>query len=119
MSTEERLLRLENAFNTLVELMRNADERADGHQAWINTLGEAQAESERRIAALVDAQIRTEEKAQRTDEALRQLAESHQLLADAQRQLAESERLTDQRFDALIDILTKARGTRGNGSGEA
>jgi hypothetical protein len=106
------LLRLESSFNALVELARHADERADGHQAWINTLGEAQVESERRISALVDAQIRTEEKAQRTDEALRQLA-------DAQRQLADSQRLTDKRLNALIEILTKARGSNGDGSGDA
>jgi hypothetical protein len=75
MTTEERVLRLENAFATLAEmvanektrtdlllqLVRDHEERSETHGSWINQLGTAQAESERKIAALVDAQIRTEE----------------------------------------------------------
>ena len=116
MATEERLLRLENAFATLaelasnhherisgleqsfqmlVELARSADERMDQHLAWINQLGEAQANTETKMAALTDAQIRT-------DEALSRLAES-------QAKLAESQAHSDQRLDALIDIVREGR----------
>ncbi len=83
MTAEERLLRLENAFATLaelaanqngriarleesfltlVELARRSDERVDQHQEWINQLGAAQAESERKIAALADAQAHTDQR---------------------------------------------------------
>jgi len=82
MTVEERVLRLENAFATLEELAARSDgrtsdlekhfkmltqlivsasERADTHEAWINRLGEAQANASAQIAALADAQIRTEE----------------------------------------------------------
>jgi chromosome segregation ATPase len=64
--TETRTADLENSFQLLTELARNASERADTHDAWINQLGAgqaelraAQAESEHKIAALADAQIRT------------------------------------------------------------
>jgi hypothetical protein len=123
MSTDERLLRLENAFTTLaelagghnerisnieqsfqtlVELARSADERMDQHLAWINQLGEAQANSEGRIAALANAQIKT-------DESLAKLAEAHAKLAEAQAKLAEAQAHTDQRLDALIDIVRESR----------
>lgn len=68
MSTEDRVAQLESAFATLVQLVRNHGERFDTHLAWINRLGEAQADSEEKIAALVNAQIRTEDE-------LRKLAE--------------------------------------------
>jgi hypothetical protein len=58
-------------------------------------LGEAQANSEAKIAALADAQIKTEE-------ALVKLAEAHT-------KLAESQAHTDQRLDALIDIVREFR----------
>ena len=102
MTTEERLLRLENAFATLseiagqsnnridllIELARSSEERMDQHLAWINQLGEAQANSEARIAALADAQIKT-------DAALTRLAEA--------------QAHTDQGLDALIDIVRELR----------
>jgi DNA repair exonuclease SbcCD ATPase subunit len=66
--TETRTADLENSFQLLTELARNASERADTHDAWINQLGAgqaelraAQAESEHKIAALVDSQLLTEE----------------------------------------------------------
>jgi hypothetical protein len=72
----------------------------DQHLRWINQLSEAQANSDAKIAALADAQIRTEETirdlAARTDAALVRLAESQVH--------------TDQRLDALIDIVREGRG---------
>jgi multidrug resistance efflux pump len=75
MSTDERVAQLESAFVTLTRLVQSHGERFDTHLDWINQLGTAQAEltaaqanSEQKIAALVDAQIRTEDE-------LRKLAE--------------------------------------------
>ena len=104
MTTEERLLRLENSFNTLaelaaqseartatltelmtqsqartdmlVELVRGINERSETHTTWINELGAAQANSEHKIAALVDAQIKTEEALQRLTEKVDRLADA-------------------------------------------
>jgi chromosome segregation ATPase len=67
-STDERVAQLESAFVTLTQLVQSHGERFDTHMTWINRLGEAQADSEQKIAALVDAQIRTEDE-------LRKLAE--------------------------------------------
>jgi multidrug resistance efflux pump len=75
MSADERVAQLESAFVTLMRLVQSHGERFDTHLDWINQLGTAQAEltaaqanSEQKIAALVDAQIRTEDE-------LRKLAE--------------------------------------------
>ena len=95
MSTEERLARLENAFVTLTRLAESFDDRLNTQLSWINSLGEAQANSEAKIAALADAQIKTEE-------TLVKLAEAHT-------KLAESQSHTGQRLDALIDIVRELR----------
>jgi hypothetical protein len=92
-TTEERLLRLENAFATLVEVQRGLEERFDTHEKWINELGaaqtrltDAQANSEAKIAALADAQIKTEE---------------------ALARLAEAQAETEQRIIRLFDFLSE------------
>lgn len=53
MTTEERVLRLENAFATLVEMVRHHDEEID-------EMKDSQRHADERIAALADAQIQTE-----------------------------------------------------------
>ena len=95
MGTEGRVARLENAFLTLTRLAESLDERMNTQLSWINMLGEAQANSEGKIAALADAQIRTED-------ALIKLTEAHTKLAASQAH-------TDQRLDALIDIVRELR----------
>ena len=55
-----RIASLEKSFQALTQLAVSASERADQHGAWINQLGAAQAEADAKIAALADAQIRTE-----------------------------------------------------------
>jgi DNA repair ATPase RecN len=75
-------------LNLLTELVRNHDERMDG-------LEEAQENSERKIAALADAQIRTEEAITR--------------LSDKMAELVAQQAHTDQRLDALIDIVREGR----------
>ncbi len=84
MSTEDRLLNLE-AFASdvrehtriLTEILRRYDERldehtdrADRHEAQMTDLRTAHAETERAIAALADAQIRTEDALKRVIERL-------------------------------------------------
>jgi hypothetical protein len=68
MTTEERLLRLENAFATLVELSQVQSERIDEKDEWgrqfnahLNVLGErmtelagAQVQTEKALAALIE-----------------------------------------------------------------
>jgi chromosome segregation ATPase len=68
MSTEDRVAELENAFVTLTRLVQSHGERFDTHLEWINRLGAASADSEQKIAALVDAQIRTEDELRRLAE---------------------------------------------------
>ncbi len=110
MSVEERVLRLENAFATLSELvaasesrtnmmvtlLHRMDERMDQQLTWINRLGSAQANTEGKLAALIDAQIRTEQ-------TLTTLTERMTGLVGAQER-------TDRRVDALIDIVGERPG---------
>jgi phage-related tail protein len=98
----ERISTLEQSFQILVQLAQSADERMGQHLAWINQLGEAQANTEAKMAALTDAQIKT-------DEALSSLAESQARLAESQARLAESQAHSDRRLDALIDIVREWR----------
>ena len=117
MTTEERVLRLENAFATLSELAANAqsgidkltgliaaekartdalvqlvsdhDGRSETQMGWINSLGsgmaqlaEAQTNSETKIAALVDAHIKTEETLTHLGERVDKLGERVDKLAE-------------------------------------
>ena len=63
MTTEERLLRLENAFTTLVELARNIDERLDDYNSRTDTL-------EANLSALSDIVAEVAKNQRRTDEQL-------------------------------------------------
>ena len=67
MSTEERLLRLENAFTTLVELARNSDERMDRTHSRMDAL-------ESNLSALTDIVGEVARNQRRTDEQLNNLA---------------------------------------------
>lgn len=102
MSLDERVMRLEHAFATLVRLAESTDERLDQHLSWINQLGEAQANSEAKFAALADAQIKTEE-------AIANLTAAQGRTEIALAQLAAAQAHGDQRLDALIDIVREGR----------
>jgi hypothetical protein len=67
MSTEERLLRLENAFATLVELARNIDEQLDDNDSRVNTI-------EANLSAITDIVAEVAKNQRRTDEQLNNLA---------------------------------------------
>jgi septal ring factor EnvC (AmiA/AmiB activator) len=107
LSTEDRVAQLESAFVTLTRLVQSHGERFDTHMSWINQLGTAQVElttaqanSEQKIAALVDAQIRTED-------------ELHRLAAQVAQTDARIDRLveqctqTDARLDRLAEIVVR------------
>ncbi|HEX8491423.1 MAG TPA: hypothetical protein VF658_01150 [Pyrinomonadaceae bacterium] len=105
MSTEERLVRLENAFVTLTRIVESIDSRLNTQPGWINSLGEAQANTEVKIVALADAQIRAEEAHARLEAAQVRTEEALARLAEAQAH-------TDRRLDALIDIVRESRNGR-------
>lgn len=67
MTTEERLLRLENAFTTLVELARNIDERLDNNDSRVTTI-------EANLSALSYIVAEVAKNQRRTDEQLNNLA---------------------------------------------
>jgi hypothetical protein len=68
MSVENRVIKLEEFAadvrehtQILTALLQHQSERMDDHDAAINEMREAQANADARIAALADAQIRTED----------------------------------------------------------
>ncbi|HEV3470950.1 MAG TPA: hypothetical protein VG148_16625 [Pyrinomonadaceae bacterium] len=97
-SHERRIVGLSEAFKTVAELSQR-------HQGGVEELRAAQAEAEQKIAALADAQIRTEEAVAEAARKVAALAESHERLAASQKRLAESQEHSDRRLDALIDIV--------------
>lgn len=130
MTTEERLLRLENAFATLaelaarqhertdsleqshqilVQLVRNMDERMDQHLTWINQLGAESVNADVKIAALADAQIRADEARTNADAKIAALADAQIRTEASLGRLAEAQAQTDKRLDALIDIVREGR----------
>ncbi len=100
MTNEERLKNLGDISDLLVKLARNAHQRLDD-------LSEAQANSEAKIAALADAQIRTEAALETLSGSVTNMAEKVGVLADRMAELAAAQTHTDQRLDALIDIVRK------------
>ena len=124
MSAEDRILRLENAMSTLlelaaeqqrlaaeqqrrtarleeslvmlIELSRSHNEGMDELRSGQVDLRAAQTESEQKIAALVDAQIRTEEARTEIDQRIA-------ALADAQIRAEEARAASDQKLTALAD----------------
>jgi hypothetical protein len=91
MSVEDRVLQLEKSFQILTQLAVNASERSEQQLEWINQLGAAQVETESKLAALIDAQVRTED-------ALAALTVKVDALVDAQAR-------ADARLDRLAALL--------------
>ncbi|MFL6334612.1 MAG: hypothetical protein ACJ754_14965 [Pyrinomonadaceae bacterium] len=95
---QQRVTGLEEANATVVELLRR-------HHDGITEMRAAQANADAKIAALADAQIRTEAAMERGNERVQ----------TALAQLAESQTHTDQRLDALIDIVRGSRNGESDG----
>jgi peptidoglycan hydrolase CwlO-like protein len=97
MAEDERLDNLQEFSTLIMQWARRAEERMNEFREGtnefrenMNELSAAQAHSEAKIAALADAQIRTEGVVSALGEQMKELA-----VAQAH---------TDQRLDALIDI---------------
>ena len=104
MSAEEKLLRLENALTTLVELSQKSDER-------MAKIEESQANAENligRLAAVTTAGF------QDINEKIGVLVDSHTRLLDSQAKLTESQAHTDkqltetnERLNILIGVVER------------
>jgi len=113
---DRRVKTVEEAVQLLTQMALRADERIDDVDERMNGLEAALNNLTVKLEALADAQIRNEElvaRAQmRTEESLARLAQAQERLAQAQAHLAETQAHTDQRLDALIDIVREDRENR-------
>ena len=102
MDVDDRLLRLENAFATLVEIQRGLEERFDTHEQWINELGGAQTELTKSQADLAQAQA--------------ELAQAQAELAQAQARTEAVLAETGERLNSLINVFERhlTEGRNGN-----
>ena len=91
MGDDERLTDLQEFAGLMMQWARRAEERFNEFRDGINELRAAQANSEAKIAALADAQIRTEAVVS--------------ALGEQMRELAATQAHSDQRLGALIDIV--------------
>ena len=99
MSDDETLTNLKEFARLIMQWSRNAEERIGTWETRMDELAAAHANSEVKIAALADAQIKTEGVVA--------------ALGERMAELAAAQAHTDQRLDALIDIV---RGTQQGGS---
>jgi predicted nucleic acid-binding Zn-ribbon protein len=88
-STEDRVLKLENAFTTLVELVRNMDERMDDSNARtasgetnLAALSQIVLEVETNLVALSQIVLELAQSQKRSDERLDKFTERVDRLAD-------------------------------------
>lgn len=78
--------------------------------AKVDRIDEAQANTAQQIAHLGDAMIALTEAHTRTEVALATLAEAHTRTTGALTELAQAQAHSDQRLDALIDIVQSKLG---------
>src|SRR4051812_25329297 len=95
---ESRVQNVEQAIQLLTELALRADERMDSFEDALSNLMV-------KVEALADAQIRTEA-------SVGSIAEAQTRIAEALAHLAEAGAHTDQRLDALIDIVRERNENR-------
>jgi septal ring factor EnvC (AmiA/AmiB activator) len=88
---DERLADLQEFAKLMMQWARRAEERFEEFREGMNELRAAQANSETKIAALADAQIKTEAVVT--------------ALGEQMKELATTQAHSDQRLDALIDIV--------------
>lgn len=112
MSTEDRLSQLERSFVAVTELLRGHSERADTHDGWINELGTAQAETERKLAALVDAQIHSEDKLARLEAAMTRIAEAQARVSEAQERTEANLASLAERVERIASLIEGGGGAR-------
>ncbi|HEY0324278.1 MAG TPA: hypothetical protein VGC66_25250 [Pyrinomonadaceae bacterium] len=82
MSTEDRVLKLENAFATLVGLVRNMDERMDESNSRIAVIESNLGALSQIVLELAQSQKRSDERLDKVTERLDKLTERVDRLAD-------------------------------------
>lgn len=111
-----RVKTVEEAVQLLTQMALRADERMDGIDERIGNFDASLNNLTVKVEALVDAQIRIEETLSAKVEALGaaqiRTEESLTRLAEAQANLAKTQAHTDQRLDALIEIVREDRESR-------
>ena len=113
MTPEQRLDSLER----IAKLLTNAGMRARSelrrdlwnHDHKINYLADLQIKNEERFAKLAESQAHLDGSHARLAESHNRLAKSHAGLAESHDRLAESQANTNQRVDALIDMIRDGR----------
>ncbi|HUQ33607.1 MAG TPA: hypothetical protein VM095_15910 [Pyrinomonadaceae bacterium] len=106
---DRRVKTMEEAVQILTQMALRADERMDSTDQRMDGIDSVLINLTVKIEALADAQIHTEESLNRLSDSHKQLAEAQAKLAEAQANLAESQTHTNQRLDALIDIVREER----------
>ena len=102
MTDEERQRQMDFILNSQERSERRLD-RLERTLKMLISIGRRE-----RRGALVDAQIKTEDKMQ-------ELAEAQRHLAEAQKRFIQSQEHTDRRLDALIDIIREERNGKSQG----
>jgi chromosome segregation ATPase len=114
MTNEERITRLENSFVILTELARSADEWRDTHLDWINQLAEAQSNSDSKIAALANAQIRTDEHIAGLSSKMETLSSTMEILSSTMETLFTTTATLSTTMAALSTTMTTLSTTMAN-----
>jgi chromosome segregation ATPase len=100
MSAEERVLRLENAFSTLVGLARTQSERMDEYERRSEELAEAH---ERRSKEIAEAQKQTESRIEGLAEAQKQTEAHISVLAKVMAHLGRAQTRTEKALASLTE----------------
>jgi predicted nuclease with TOPRIM domain len=103
MSTEDRVLRLENAFSTLVELARTQSERMDEYEHRSEELAVAQKRMDARMEELAEAQKRTEVRMGELAEAQKQTEAHISVLAQVMADLGRAQAHTEAALTSLTE----------------
>ena len=121
MTTEERLLRLENAFATLAQLAAVAESRANKVDGQIDALTELAARQDTRTAdleryfqMLTQLAVRADERMDAHDQGIAELRAAQLKLTEAQEQLTEAQERTEavvaetnERLNSLINVVER------------
>jgi septal ring factor EnvC (AmiA/AmiB activator) len=115
MSVEDRVLRLENAFATLVEIQRGLEERFDTHETWINELGRHQAELTATQAELTVTQAELTAAQAELTAAQAELTAAQAELTKAQARTEATLVETNERLNNLINVVERFISERNKG----
>lgn len=103
MSTEDRVLRLENSFNVLVELARTQSERMDEYEHRSEELAKAQIQTQARLDELAEAQKQTGARLEELAEAQKQTEAHISVLAQVMAELGRAQTRTEGALTRLTE----------------